>query len=243
MALEISNIGIVAAIAAGAVSFLSPCVLPLVPGYVSFIAGTSADGGRAGARPPVAWLSLSFILGFSTVFVALGASATALSRLLRAYSYEAGIVGGIVVIVFGLLTMGVTRLPWFDRDLRYHGPLTGGTASGAYLLGLAFAFGWTPCIGPILGAILTMSAVSATALNGIVLLTFYSVGLGIPFFLAALFTGRLIAGLPAMRRAGRTLQIVAGSIMVLMGAAMVSGHMTWFAFWLLERFPAFGSLG
>jgi cytochrome c-type biogenesis protein len=245
MDFEISNIGITAAVAAGAVSFLSPCVLPLVPGYVSYIAGNSRRGPEAVARDRlgVALLSLCFVLGFSTVFVALGASATALSRLLRAYSYEAGIVGGALVILFGVFMTGLVKLTWLQRDVRYHGNVSGGGPIGAYLLGLAFAFGWTPCIGPILGAILTVSAVSATATDGIVLLSLYSLGLGIPFLLAAIFTQTLMGSLPRMRRAGRVLQIAAGGIMILMGLAMMTGQMTRFAFWLLERFPAFGSIG
>ena len=238
MELEISNIGIVT------VSFLSPCVLPLVPGYVSFVAGNSNRAGSASVdKLGVVLLSLCFILGFSTVFVALGASATVLSRVLRAYSYEAGIVGGAIVILFGVFMTGFIRLTWLERDVRYHGSLSSSGPMGAYLLGLAFAFGWTPCIGPILGAILTVSAVSATATDGIVLLSLYSLGLGIPFVLAAIFTQTLMGSLPRMRRTGRILQIAAGGIMVLMGLAMITGQMTWFAFWLLERFPAFGRIG
>jgi cytochrome c-type biogenesis protein len=246
MNFEISNIGIMSAVAAGAVSFLSPCVLPLVPGYVSFIAGNaagSASGSARSGRLPAGLLSLCFILGFATVFIALGASATALSRLLRAYSVEAGIVGGLVIILFGIFTTGLVRLPWLERDVRYHGTLPRSGPLGAYLLGLAFAFGWTPCIGPILGAILTVSALSATAANGIALLSLYSLGLGIPFLLAALFTQTLIDGLPRMRLAGRVLRLLAGGVMIVMGLAMMTGQMTWFAFWLLEKFPVFGSIG
>ncbi|MBS3651961.1 cytochrome c biogenesis protein CcdA [Pseudaminobacter sp. 19-2017] len=241
MNFEISNIGIVTAVAAGAVSFLSPCVLPLVPGYVSFIAGRAGAATRH--RAAVMLLSLAFVLGFSTVFVGLGASATVFSRLLRAYSYEAGIVGGAIIVAFGLVTAGLVRIPWMQNDLRYHGRIPSGGPLGAYLLGLAFAFGWTPCIGPILGAILTVSAVSATAADGIVLLSLYSLGLGVPFVLAALFTQTLMGSLPRMRRAGRYLQVGAGGIMIVMGVAMMTGQMTRFAFWLLETFPAFGSIG
>ena len=125
-------------------------------------------------------LSLLRAFAFSTVFIALGASATTVSRWLRAYSFEASIVGGVVVIVFGLMTAGIFRAPWAQRDVRYHGSVYVGGPLGSYLLGLAFAFGWTPCIGPILGAILTVSAVSATASDGVALLALYSFGLGWP---------------------------------------------------------------
>ena len=127
--------------------------------------------------------------------------------------------------------------------MRYHGPVKGGGLLGAYLLGLAFAFGWTPCIGPVLGAILTVGAVSATASDGVILLAFYSIGLGVPFLLAALFTGGFVATMKPFRRAGRILQILAGLVMVLMGVAMMTGQLTWFAFWLLDMFPAFGNIG
>jgi cytochrome c-type biogenesis protein len=146
-------------------------------------------------------------------------------------------------VLFGLFTTGLLRLPWLDRDARYHGQITGGGPTGAFLLGLAFAFGWTPCIGPVLGAILTVSAVSATASDGVLLLAVYSVGLGVPFVLAAIFTDALKSGLPRLRRAGRYLQVVAGIVMMAMGVAMMTGQMTRLAFWLLGTFPGFGAIG
>lgn len=244
---EISNIGILTTLTAGAISFLSPCVLPLVPGYISYIAGNAAMGGQAVAaprgRPFVLLLSLTFVLGFSTVFVVLGASATALSRVLLAYQYESNLVGGAVIILFGIFMTGAIRLPWLARDVRFHGHIAGGHPIGAYLLGLAFGFGWTPCIGPILGAILTVSALSETASDGIVLLSLYSIGLGLPFIASALFTQGLAQRLKAMRRAGRLLQIGAGVTMVIMGLAMITGQMSLLAFWLLENFPIFGRIG
>ena len=245
--LEISNIGVLTALAAGAISFLSPCVLPLVPGYISYIAGTSAGSGEPsrsrGGRLSTLLLSALFVLGFSTIFVTLGASATVASRLLLAYRYETNIVGGAIIILFGVFMTGLVRLPWLERDVRFHGEVRGGRPLGAYLLGLAFGFGWTPCIGPILGAILTVSALSATASDGIALLSIYSVGLGLPFLTAALFTDGLAKRLKSMRRAGRLLHIGAGAIMIAMGLAMVTGKMSVFAFWLLQRFPMFGSIG
>jgi cytochrome c-type biogenesis protein len=244
---EISNIGILTALAAGAISFLSPCVLPLVPGYISYVAGNSggADAAAppAGARLATLMLSVLFVLGFSTVFVALGAGATAISRALLWYRYEANILGGGIIILFGVFMTGLVRMPWLQRDLRFHSAVAGGRPVGAYVLGLAFGCGWTPCIGPVLGAILTVSAMSSTASSGIALLSIYSLGLAIPFLLSALFTDGLAQRLKAMRRTGWALQIGAGGVMVVMGVAMITGHMSTFSFWLLDKFPILTSIG
>ena len=247
--LELSGIGLAAAFAGGAVSFLSPCVLPLVPGYLSYVTaralGTAGPAGaaRTAARLPVLGLSFCFVLGFSTVFVLLGASATALGQLLLKYRYEANIVGGIIVIVFGMFMAGLLRLPWLQREFRFHGRLNGGHPLASYALGVGFAFGWTPCIGPVLGAILTVSAVSATASSGVALLGVYSLGLGLPFLASALFTNALLQRLKTMRRAGRMLQIAAGGIMIAMGVAMITGYMSAFAYWILELFPGLATIG
>ncbi|SJM33672.1 cytochrome c biogenesis CcdA family protein [Mesorhizobium delmotii] len=245
--LEISNIGVLTAFVAGILSFLSPCVLPLVPGYVSYVAGrkpavVAADSAFAPSLPAVG-LSLCFVLGFSTVFIALGASATALGQMLLSYRVELNLVGGAIVILFGLFLTGLLRSSWMMREMRFHSDMPGGHGASAYVLGLAFAFGWTPCIGPILGAILTVGAVSATVGQGIALLAIYSLGLGIPFLLAALFTDGLARRLKAMRRAGRMLQFAAGGIMVAMGLAMITGQLSVFSFWLLENFPIFTRIG
>lgn len=244
---EISNIGVLTAFAAGILSFLSPCVLPLVPGYISYVAGrrpaTMASGGAAVLSLPAIGLSLCFVLGFSTVFIALGASATALGEMLLGYRIELNLIGGAIVIVFGLFLTALIRPSWMMREARFHSDLPGGRAVSAYVLGLAFAFGWTPCIGPILGAILTVGAVSATVDQGIALLSIYSLGLGIPFLLAALFTDGLTRRLKTMRRTGRMLQLVAGGIMVVMGTAMITGQMATFSFWLLEQFPILTQIG
>jgi cytochrome c-type biogenesis protein len=242
---ELSNIGVLSAFAAGIVSFLSPCVLPLVPGYVSYVAGRTTTDGPAdsAARLSAAALSLCFVLGFSTVFIVLGASATALGRLLLGYRVELNLAGGAIVIVFGLFLIGLVRPGWMMREARFHASAPGGRAMSAYALGLAFAFGWTPCIGPILGSILTVGAASATVADGVALLAIYSLGLGIPFLLAALFTDSLARRLKAMRQAGRLLQPAAGGIMVVMGLAMITGQMSIFSFWLLQQFPIFTRIG
>lgn len=238
-----TNIGLATAFAAGAVSFLSPCVLPLVPGYVSYVAGQSVTGSNAGqARLRTLGLSLCFVLGFSTVFVLLGLGANALSRVLNAYRWEVNLASGLLVIVFGLFTAGLLRLPWLQRELRWHGDPPGSGPVAAYFLGMAFAFGWTPCIGPVLGAVLAVSTSSAS-LNGVALLAAYSLGLGVPFILAALFMGGFMERLRTFRRTGVALQLAAGAIMVVMGVAMITGHLTMFAIFMLETFPALGTIG
>ena len=244
---ELSAITFTTAFAAGIISFLSPCVLPLVPGYVSYVAGDTLTHGRHPdgrmQRLSALGLSLCFVAGFSTVFIALGAGATSLGQLLLRYKYEANIAAGVIVIVFGLFMAGVLKLAWLQRDLRFHVDIKGGRPLGAYLIGLAFAFGWTPCIGPVLGAILTVSAVAATVSSGTALLAAYSLGLGIPFLVTAVYTDGLLAWLKSVRRIGRWLQIGAGAAMILMGVAMITGMLSSFSFWLLQTFPAFGTIG
>jgi cytochrome c-type biogenesis protein len=246
--IETSALGLAGATAAGFVSFLSPCVLPLVPAYVSYIAGQSLHGTQlqmsASTRAHAGVMSVFFVLGFSAVFIALGASVTALGQLLLRYRHEANIVGGIIVIAFGLFVLGLFRhVTWFHRDLRFHPHLAGGHPAGALLLGIAFGFGWTPCIGPVLGAILTASAMQGSVSGGIALLSAYALGLGVPFVLSAVFMRELVGRLKALRHAGRPLQVVAGAVMVAMGVAMVTGKLTEFSYWLLERFPILGKIG
>jgi len=205
---EISGIGIFTVFAAGLISFLSPCVLPLVPGYLSFIAGESVSENneepdwRLSTR--ALYLSSLFVSGFSIVFILLGASASAAGQLLLSFRYEANIVGGLVIIAFGIFMTGLVKLPWLQRDVRYHGEIKGARPITAFGLGLAFAFGWTPCIGPILGAILTLSASSALISNGTALLACYSLGLGLPFVLAALFTDRFLHHINYLHKHGHT---------------------------------------
>ena len=236
--MEIGGIGLAAAFAAGVVSFLSPCVLPLVPAYLSYVAGWSlrGEGSRSGrSRAAALAASLVFVLGFTTVFVAMGAGATAAAGLLLAHRGALEIAAGIVVAVFGLALM-LPLSPW-QRELRFHPALPGGRVGAAYVLGAAFAFGWTPCIGPILGAILALAATGESVRGGAVLLAAYALGLGVPFLLAAAGTDALAARLRGLGRLGRRLQIAAGAVLVAMGAAMATGRLSGFAFWLLEAFP------
>lgn len=243
----LSVIALLTSFGAGLVSFLSPCVLPLVPGYVSYVAGDAL--GMAGeprdsrARLVALRLSLCFVLGFSTVFVVLGASATSLGRLLLSYRYDANLAAGAVVILLGLFMVGLANLSWLQRDFRFHLDLPGGRPAAAYVIGAAFAFGWTPCVGPVLGTILTTTAVSATVAQGIVLLSLYSLGLGLPFLVAAVFTDGLISRLRDFGRFGRALQFGAGIIVVGVGVAMLTGELTNFSYWLLDSFPILAKLG
>ena len=222
---DISLLGLTAALLAGTISFLSPCVLPLVPGYVSYVAGrTAAEGGAAAASPSRAvWLSLCFVLGFSTIFIGLGASATAMGQALLRWRYALNLVGG--------------------GDFRFNLNIPGGQPAASYVLGLAFGFGWTPCIGPILGAILTASAASATMGEGVMLLAVYSAGLGIPFLIVAGFTDQIAGRLRAIGRIGRRLHQIAGVVMILMGVAMMTGQLSALSYWMLDAFPVLGRIG
>lgn len=242
---DLTAMAFLTAFGGGIISFLSPCVLPLVPGYMSYVAGDTLSHSphKPARRLTILGLSLCFVAGFSTVFLALGAGASALGQLLLRYKYEANIAGGSIVILFGLFMIGMVKLPWLQHDLRYHGQINGARPLGAYLIGLAFAFGWSPCIGPVLGVILTISAAAATVSNGVALLGAYSLGLGIPFVATALFTSALLKWLKPMRRWGRGLQIGAGVAMVFMGVAMITGWISTFAFWLLKTFPLFAAIG
>ena len=243
--LETGSIGFATALVAGVVSFLSPCVLPLVPGYLSYIAGTSLEElrDRQSARLQALGYALCFVLGFSTVFVSFGASATAVGSLLLTWRYELGVAAGIVVLLFGLHMAGLLPIPFLEREARFHAEVKGGRVVGAFLLGLAFAFGWTPCIGPVLGVILTMSASTANLATGTALLAVYSLGLGLPFLLAALFTDVLLERLRQLSRTGRRLQQAAGILLALVGVLMITGQLEALAYWLLETFPVLGRIG
>jgi len=245
---ELTGIGIISAFVAGIISFLSPCVLPLVPGYVSYVAGgtledlTNEDGF---SRRRMAALTLSgfFVLGFTIIFVALGASASAVGDFLLRYKTEFEYGAGAVIIIFGFYLTGLLRLPYLSREARFISRFGGGHPLSATILGMAFAFGWTPCIGPVLGSILTLSATSGQAGTGAVLLAIYSLGLGVPFLIAAAFTGAFLRRMQTLRKISKPFQIFAGVIMVLMGIAMITGYLTSLGFLLLEAFPALASIG
>ncbi len=241
----ISELGLATVFVAGILSFLSPCVLPLVPGYVSYVAGTELEElrERRSARLRALFFGLFFVLGFSTVFVAFGASASWLGRTLLQWKEELTVAAGVLIALFGLHLLGLSPLGALGREFRLHLELPGGRPLGAYVMGTAFAFGWTPCIGPVLGAILTMTASTASLPQGVALLAVYSAGLGVPFLLAAWFVDALLRRMRRLTATGRRLQQVMGAAMVLVGIAMVTGLLQSFSFWLLETVPWFQLVG
>ncbi|MDI3468214.1 MAG: cytochrome c-type biogenesis protein CcdA [Pseudolabrys sp.] len=242
-----SNVTIFAAILAGLVSFLSPCVLPLVPPYLVYLAGTSLERLADRESPPrvrreTIVAALLFVLGFSTVFVALGASASVIGGLIRTYSGPLAILAGIAIIVMGLHFLGVTRLAFLYNEKRMQVTRPVGLW-GAYVMGLAFAFGWTPCIGPILAAILAVAASEETVAKGAGLLAFYSLGLGVPFVIAALAVEPFAAFLTRFKRHLHRVEQVMGGLLVLTGIAFLTGTITTLSTWLLETFPALSRIG
>jgi len=222
------------AFVAGILSFLSPCVLPLVPSYLAYVSGSSAAEQK---RAVTLLNSLLFILGFSLVFIALGASASALGSLLRDVRGPMMLVGGVLVILFGLMMLGVIKLPFLYRDTRmtFEGDST--TTWGAVLLGMAFAAGWTPCIGPVLGGILTLAGASGTLSQGVLLLASYALGLAVPFFLAALALETFLKFSAAFRQYLPWVERAAGGLLVVAGLLMVSGLYTTFNTYLIRFTP------
>jgi len=240
---SVASVGVAVAFLAGVTSFLSPCVLPLVPGYVSYVSGHTPGTAPNSLRVRLAAVGLSafFVAGFSTVFVAFGAGASALGQSFLRYRDELNVVGGLVVIVFGLLMLGkLRRAHWLHRDFRFHPSFVTGHPASAYALGLAFGFGWTPCIGPVLGTILMTTAASG---SGVRLLASYAMGLGVPFLLMALFVDRLRGAMGGMRRLGRALNLLGGLVLVTMGVAILTGGLGAFSTWLLTVLPWLGTTG
>jgi len=242
-----SELSIPVALLAGLISFISPCVLPLVPPYLCYLAGTTFEQLIAReqtavvARREVA-TSILFVAGFSTVFVALGAGASAVGGLLRAYSDILSIAAGVAILAMGLHFLGVFRLPFLHSTARMDVAKPVGLW-GAYVMGLAFAFGWTPCIGPVLAAILAVAASEATVAKGAGLLAVYSLGLGIPFVLAAFAIGPFVRVLARTRDRLHLVEKIMGALLVLTGIAFLMGWVTQASFWLLESFPALQTFG
>ena len=232
---------------AGLVSFLSPCVLPLVPPYLGYLGGTTFDelahekGPERAVWRRIVLASVFFVLGFSTVFIALGASASLVGQFIQTWRVELSIAAGIVIMLFGLHFLGVLRIPFLLSEKRYHHDNEGASFLGAYVMGLAFAFGWTPCIGPILAAVLALAASEASLGAGVRLLAVYSLGLGIPFVLAAVAIRPFLSFLQRFRRHLGLMEKIMGAALVLTGIAFLN-LFEWFSIqalgqWLIETFP------
>ena len=228
---------------AGLVSFLSPCVLPLVPPYLGYLSGASIEEMQASSVDADRWRhvvrsALFFVFGFTTVFVALGAGASVLGQWVQLHKAQLSLLAGVVIIGFGAHFLGILRVPLLFRQARFRLPVPGANLAGAYLMGLAFAFGWTPCIGPVLATVLAVAANEASLGAGVRLLFVYSLGLGIPFVLAAAALGPFLAVLRRMRAHLRHVEMVMGVLLVATGVLMLTGSLNWLGAWLLENVPA-----
>jgi cytochrome c-type biogenesis protein len=229
------------ALFAGVLSFLSPCVLPIVPPYLAYMSGISASDLRQGrsALPAASF----FVLGLSTVFLLMGFTTSLFGMFFLANSQIFATLAALTVMTFGAHFIGIYRLPFLGRDLRFDAPDRGGSAFGAYILGLAFAFGWTPCIGPILGTILTLAAREASVMRGTTLLAVYAMGLGIPFLLVAAFLPRLTPLMAFFRRHMEAIERLMGLLLWTIGLLMLTGGFSQFSYWLLENVPLLSQLG
>lgn len=242
------TVTILAAFGAGLLSFLSPCVLPLVPPYLCYLAGVSFDQLTSDERAQpldrrrVVVSALMFVLGFSTVFITLGATASVLGQALARHLALLGQIAGVLIIIMGLHFLGLFRLALLYREARFEAPRQAGFA-GAFLMGLAFAFGWTPCIGPVLAAILAVAASENTVWSGIGLLAVYSAGLGVPFMLAAFAIGPFLAASLRFRRFLPVVEKIMGGALVATGILFLTGTISTVAIWMLETFPVLARLG
>ena len=235
----------IVALLAGVISFLSPCVLPIVPPYLAYMSGVTlndlASSGTERARATVP--ALFFVLGLSTVFLFLGFAASAIGTAFLQYQSTFNTIAGILVMGFGAHFIGIYRLGFLDREARMDAGDRGGSAFGAYVLGLAFAFGWTPCIGPQLGAILSLAASEGSVPRGTFLLAIYAIGLGVPFLLVAAFLPRLTGVMGWMKRHMEQIERCMGLLLWTIGLLMLTGGFSAFSFWLLEMFPALANIG
>ena len=233
------------ALVAGFISFLSPCVLPIVPPYLAYMGGISMPDmlDKSKTRRPAITASVFFALGLSTVFIFLGFTASAFGQVFLRNQELFGQIAGGVIILFGLHFIGLIKIPFLYREARIDAGNRGGSAFGAYILGLAFAFGWTPCIGPILGAILSLAAQEDSVARGTALMAAYAVGLGLPFILSAVFIQRAMGVMNRFKKHMRKVEISMGVMLVLVGVMLVTGAFSRFSYWLLETFPALATVG
>ena len=237
-----ADVTLLAAFGAGLLSFISPCVLPLIPGYISYVSGMSLEDMRtadAGARRRLLVATLLFILGFSIVFMAMGASASAIGGWLLTHLRSVQKIAGVIIVILGLHLSGLFRLRFLDRDTRVQTSRRPATPLGAVIVGMAFGFGWTPCIGPILGGILAIAGSKSTVSEGVLLLGVYSAGLGVPFLLTSLAVDRFFTASARVRRYYRAIELVAGLLLILLGVLMFTGRFTIIIRWLQPYLPVF----
>ena len=242
------NVTVLLAFVAGFASFVSPCVLPIVPGYLSFISGVSFEemttsAARSETRRRIFLNSLFFVIGFSLVFIALGASATFVGQLLHDQLRLITKIAGGVIIVFGLHMTGLIKIPFLNYEKRFHAKGQPLGAAGALLVGLAFAFGWTPCIGPILASILAVASQQESVTEGIVLLSSYSAGLGIPFILAGLSITVFYGPFNRMKRHLPKIELASGILLVIVGALIMTNYLTIISAYLSQWFPFLNEIG
>jgi cytochrome c-type biogenesis protein len=238
------EVTLLAAFAAGFLSFISPCVLPLIPGYISFISGQTLEEMQGSAtasssRGRVLLVSASFVLGFTVIFVAAGASASALGKFIYAQSPILEKIAGTVLIVLGLHMMGVFRIRLLESDKRIHTQRKPAGPIGAFLVGMAFAFAWTPCIGPILGGILAMAASRESVAEGMQMLAVYSLGLGVPFLLTSVAINRFFTAAARIRKHYRMIEIVSGGLLILVGLLIFFDQFTLIAKYLTPYLPTY----
>ena len=233
------------ALLAGVLSFLSPCVLPIVPPYLAYMGGITMGEltGQAGKRRSAVLPAVFFVLGLSTVFLLMGFAASSFGRLFLQHQDLMGRISGVVIILLGLHFLHVLRIPILDQEARLDAGNRGGSSLGAYVLGLAFAFGWTPCIGPQLGAILSLAASEASVARGTTLLAIYAFGLGIPFLLAAIFVSHSVKLMNRMKRHMAMIEKAMGLLLILVGLALLTGAFSRLSYWLLETFPGLSQFG
>lgn len=242
------DVSVGGALLAGLLSFVSPCVLPLVPPYLAWLAGVSfdelkSDSLEAERKRRIVLSALAFVLGFTTVFVALGATASAIGRTVAQYFDILAVLAGIIIVIMGLHFLGVFRIALLYREARVQVDGKPAGLIGAYIMGLAFAFGWTPCVGPVLAAILFVAGSEGSAARGAFLLAVYSLGIGIPFLLAALFASRFLNWTARFKRHMRKVEMAMGGLLVITGILFITGQMSVFSYWLLETFPVFQTIG
>lgn len=237
------------ALGAGLVSFLSPCVLPLVPPYLCYLGGISfgelkdETGNSALVRRRIILASITFVLGFSTVFIAFGATASWLGQMVSDYFRILSQIAGVIIIILGIHFTGLLRISALLRDLRFNLPQKPASLLGAYVIGLAFAFGWTPCVGPVLATILFIAGGEGSASHGASLLGVYSLGIGIPFIAAAVAIGPFLGMMKRFQKHLGTIEKAIGVLLIITGILFLTGGFNNMGYWLLEMFPALGRVG